>query len=425
MRKTNPIKIVLIVASLALIAGLIYQLPPVKSRLSWRLEFAFTYLRGIAQPARPAPTPVLSTADPSNEKPLAVIPTSSQLPTLTPSLPNLTSTRGPTFTPSPTPTPIPVSVKLPNPAYEAQTMNNCGPATLTMYLRLFGWNGDQTTIAEVIKPVKEDRNVNVDELVYYVRNHAGWLSAEFRVGGTIERLKLILAAGMSVMVEEGVDLGQSYWPNDDQWGGHYLLLTGYDDAQKFFWVQDSFRPKIKAVAYTDVDTKWQQFNRVYIMIYLPTQESTLQNILGSDWDKDANRQHALDAAKAETTAMPQNPFTWFNLGSNLVYFDRYDEAAAAYDKARQIGLPQRMFLYQFGPFLAYFNTYRNADLLAITEYVLNLPSHPKSEEPLLWHGWALVRKGDREGAIADFKEALQIHPGYQDALYALNYLGSS
>jgi hypothetical protein len=35
---------------------------------------------------------------------------------------------------------------------------------------------------------------------------------------------------------------------------------------------------------------------------------------------------------------------------------RYEEAALAYDKAREIGLPLRMFRYQFGPFLAYFHS---------------------------------------------------------------------
>ena len=39
-------------------------------------------------------------------------------------------------------------------------------------------------------------------------------------------------------------------------------------------------------------------------------------------------------------------FAWFNLGSDLVYFDRYEEAALAYDKARELGLPLRMFRYQ-------------------------------------------------------------------------------
>jgi len=87
---------------------------------------------------------------------------------------------------------------------------------------------------------------------------------------------------------------------------------------------------------------------------------------------DANRQNALELSQEQTKADPLNAFTWFNLGSNLVYFERYAEAARAYDQARQLGLPQRMLRYQFGPFFAYFFSSRNADLLSLTEYALKI-----------------------------------------------------
>jgi len=37
-------------------------------------------------------------------------------------------------------------------------------------------------VSDAIKPKTEDKNVNVEELVYYVRNKAGWLNIEYRVG---------------------------------------------------------------------------------------------------------------------------------------------------------------------------------------------------------------------------------------------------
>ena len=98
------------------------------------------------------------------------------------------------------PTPIPERVQLTPPAYDEtrdkQDWNNCGPATLALYLRYYGWEGDQFDISDVIKPTRDDRNVNVDELVYYVRNRSGWLNAEFRVGGDLDILKKLLAAGI-------------------------------------------------------------------------------------------------------------------------------------------------------------------------------------------------------------------------------------
>ena len=105
-------------------------------------------------------------------------------PTKTPE-PTLT----PVFTPTPTlvPTPIPPQQHLAPPAYDEirdkQDVNNCGPATLALYLRYFGWEGNQYDISKLIKPSDDDRNVNVEELIHYVRTKAGWLNAEFRVGG--------------------------------------------------------------------------------------------------------------------------------------------------------------------------------------------------------------------------------------------------
>jgi hypothetical protein len=53
-RVTIP-KILLLLAALSLLAGLAYRLPPVHSRLAWRVDFALTYLRGVFQPAAPCP----------------------------------------------------------------------------------------------------------------------------------------------------------------------------------------------------------------------------------------------------------------------------------------------------------------------------------------------------------------------------------
>jgi hypothetical protein len=51
-------KILLILAGLVVLGGVAYQLPPIHSRLAWRLDFAMTYVRSVLQPAgsvTPAP----------------------------------------------------------------------------------------------------------------------------------------------------------------------------------------------------------------------------------------------------------------------------------------------------------------------------------------------------------------------------------
>jgi tetratricopeptide (TPR) repeat protein len=278
-------------------------------------------------------------------------------------------------------------------------------------------------IGQLLKPLTEDRNVNVEELVYFARTRAGWLNTEYRVGGDIELMKKFLAAGIPVLIEEGMSLDQQYWPDDDLWAGHYLLLTGYDDSTQAFTAQDTYYGADQIAPYARVQTNWQAFNYVYILIFRPDQAETVQAILGEQWDPDKNREYALSLAQSEAEADPENPFAWFNIGSNLVYFERYREAAEAYDTARNLGLPQRMLRYQFGPFFAYFFGTRNDDLLSLAEYALKIT--PNSEEALLWRGWGKYRAGNRNEAIADFQAALQHNPNYQDAQYALDFIASN
>jgi len=314
-------------------------------------------------------------------------------------------------------------VSLPAPAWEKQDANNCGPTTLALYLRTTGWEGTQKDISDLLKPQREDRNVNVEELIYYVRTRAGWLNAEFRVGGDLEVLKKLIAAGIPVMIEESFELEVAYWPNDDRWAAHYNLITGYDDATQTFTAQDSYLGPDRKVPYDKLYEYWHSFNHVYIMLYPPEKEEIVKAILGPDWDVDYNRQHALENAQADTAVDPEDAYAWFNLGSNLVYFERYNEAAGAYDRARQLGLPQRMMRYQFGPFFAYFHSRRMDDLKALTDYALQIT--PNAEEALLWRGWMLYRNGDNNGAVANFQQALVENPYYQDAQYAIDFVLNS
>jgi tetratricopeptide (TPR) repeat protein len=410
MSKRN---VVLAGAGLFVLVILLYQIPAVNSRVAWRYEVGKTYVRNVLNPVGDVPTAIpnpTSTKGPAS--PTAVI-TSTSAVVETP------------LPPTPTLAPPPAQASLSSPAYERQSPNNCGPAALSMMLHMFGWSGDQKTISDVIKPVNGDRNVNPEEMAYWVRNYAGWLRIEYRVGGELETLKRLIAAGYPVIIEGTTSLNpdDTGWPDDDLWAAHYLLLTGYDDTAQTFVAQDPYRGPEKSVPYEQLEAEWKPFNYLYMVVYLPEQEEQIKSLLGSDWNPDVNRQKALDIAQADTVKDPSDAFAWFNLGSNLVYFERYGEANAAYDKARELSLPQRMFRYQFGPFIANFQANRTEDLLALTDYALQRTE--MSEETWLWHGWALYRNGDTEGAVGNWRKALAVHPGYEDALYALNFVGAT
>lgn len=399
-------------AGLFLLGILLFQIPSIRSRVIWRYEVWTTRLKNTLDPVV-IPTPIPST-------PFA---------TFTPPPPTPTRVAVESSTPTPTAVPLPPQAFIKSPAFEKQGINNCGPATLSMTLRMYGWDGDQYDIARIVKPVDKDRNVNPDELQYFVHNEAGWLRAEYRVAGNINLLKRLLTANYPVIIEEAskVEPEWANGPADDLWDGHYLIFNGYDDAEGVFIAQDSqFDASIgadKKIPYDRLMKDWKPFNYLFMVIYFPQDEAEVQSILGDLWDVDRSRQISMDLADADIAANPNDAFAWFNLGSDLVYFERYQEAAQAYDKAFTIGLPQRMTRYQFGPFFAYYNADRIDYLLEITEKTYKLINGWYAEEALLWHGYGLYRKGDLAGAIADWRKALEIHPGYADAIHALKNYG--
>lgn len=384
---------------MTLLVVLVYQIPAVRSRLDWRLEVFRIYAKNIIDPVGPVPTALPVTP------PVPVTPTLSVTNTVV-------AQALPTITPTATFAPLPAQVIIKSPRYEKQTPNNCGPATLSMALQLYGWQGDQTDISDVVKPVTGDRNVNPEELRYYIRTQAGWLNLEYRVGGDLQIIKRLLAANYPVIVETVTSLNpaDALGPADDLWAAHYLLITAYDDTTQEFTVQDSYRGPDLKISYAQLKAEWKPFNNVYLVMYFPQFEEEMKTLLGSDWDPNLNRQRVLAATEAVIATPAADAFDWFNYGSNLAYFSRYEEAARAYDKARELGLPLRMFRYQFGPFLAYFHSNRNDDLLALADYALGVTE--MSEEAWLWYGYGLYRKGDNSGALKAWQKANEINPNF-------------
>lgn len=411
---TRARSIVVSLAGLILLAILILQIPAVNAAVSWRYDKFTIYVRNLVDPPARLPTPLPASPTSTLQTAASVTP----------------AARTPTQDLSATATlePLPAQVQLPSPPHEFQTPNNCGPATLSMALHMYGWEGSQADIAALIKPQKADRNVNPDEMAWYVRNEAGGYRIEFRVGGTIFLLKRLLAANYPVIIEGTTSLD----PNDvipgvedDLWAAHYLLLTGYEDATESFIVQDSYHGPDKVVSYSQLESDWKPFNYMYMVIYFPQDEEELKAILGQDWDLDQNRQSTLALAGQAVAADPNDAFAWFNVGSNLVYFERYEEAVQAYNQARTIGLPIRMLRYQFGPYHAYFYTGRFDELLLISEDTLEWAyssGHEWSEEAWFWKGWALYRQGDARGAMDAWEEALYVQPGYCDAESAISLI---
>jgi tetratricopeptide (TPR) repeat protein len=285
-----------------------------------------------------------------------------------------------------------------------------------MGLSYFGWTEEQTYAASFLKPDEEDKNVTPGEMVQFV-NEQSEFRAITRMGGTLDLLKAFIAGGFPAIVSIG------YTPEGEEWLGHYRAIVGYDDVQKHVYAYDSYLGTGEngqgiVIPYVELDAAWQHFNRSFIVLYRPEDEAQIAQILGERSDLDRAAELALEISRREAQSDPRNGFAWFNMGTALIALGQYEEAAVAYDRARQSNLPWRMLWYQFGPYEAYFNIGRYDDVMALVNANL-LNSGTYVEETYFWQGQVLAAQEDFADAQVAFNRALQANPRYTDAQEAL------
>jgi hypothetical protein len=325
-----------------------------------------------------------------------------------------------TAVPTNVPAPLPSSWILNVSGHEPQKWNNCGPATMTNALRYFGYADNQDRAAQFLKPNYEDKNVSPWQMLEFVNNNVPELNvfAMKRYGGTLDRLKTLIANNFPVIIEAGYD------PEPERlgWMGHYLFVKGYDDGRQEFTTSDSYLGDNYRYSYDHIQEFWQHFNYVYIVLYPSDREQELMGLLGTDADERQNVINALEIARVDATANLRDAFAWFNMGSNFVMLGMYNEAATAYDEARKIGLPFRMLWYQFGMYEAYYNVGRYDDMVTLAQQNLNDGGGQYVEETYYYGGLARLGKGETQRARENFTAALQFNPNFTPAQLALNEL---
>jgi len=379
------------VCILCLASIVIYNLPPFHESLSWRLANLQTRVRRMVNPPEQVVFVPQEQLDANVQSTLAAmtpspLPSDTLGPGSTPTAPDPTTSLVPTPSPtmSPSPTPIPGQFLLTGIRHEYQQFNNCGPANLSMALSFWGWEGNQSDTGGYLRHSSFDKNVMPGEMQSFVLENTPY-QALTRVGGDLQTIKKLLAAGFPVVIEKGYD------PPDDDWMGHYLTLNGYDDQQE-----------------------------------------QLASILGAQFDETANHEYALQKARQEIEELQGRElyFAWFNLGSSLLALEDYAGAAAAYDQAFAVyptipedERPWRVMWYQDGPYEAYYHMARYQDIINLANTTFFALGEYTLEESFYWRGMAKQALDDYNGAVFDLKKAVELNPRYTPALIALDELG--
>ena len=439
MSKKLIIGICILPFVLLLLIGL-YFLPPVHSRLSWRLDDLRTRIvyffnppdQAVFQPAAQADfESILATTRAEYAQTLTPQATGTPSGTTTPE-------SGPTPLPTVTPTPLPATVKLDGVKYEDQhnRWNYCGPANFSMALTFWGWNGNRDVIGKAIKPSDKDKNVMPYELQDFITDYVPGMGSVIRYGGDIDTLRRFISAGFPVVAEKG------YYELDYTgkmgWMGHYQFITGYDDTKGTLLVQDTYLdgPNF-SISYDDFMEGWRAFNYLFVVVYPSEREGEVMGLLGPLANADDAARSALNRAQAESQSLSgiDQFFAWFNIGTSQVALRQYGDASFSYDYAFQLynGLtgdnsvrPYRMLWYQTGPYFAYYYSNRFSDVINLATTTLeDTISEPVLEESLIWRGRAYYMAGQTQKAIKDYRAALKVHPNWSPAVQALQDLGVS
>ncbi len=307
-------------------------------------------------------------------------------------------------------TPTGDRVQLTGLTHQWQTWNNCGPATITTYMSYFGYEETQADAALFLKPNQDDKNVGPHELAAYAQKNG--LGAMLRQGGSLDQLKQFLSNDIPVLVE-------TWLVHDGDGLGHYRLVTGFDDTTEQFTTADSLNGPAYNVSYEQLDTDWRVFNRLYIVVYPPERAETVAAIVGVALDDRLMYEQLLATAEADIEANAEDAIAHFNRGEALTRLERYEEAVAAFDQARRLGLHWRRLWYQFTPFEAYYAVGRYQDVLELTQATIR--GAGGLEEAYYYHGLALQASG-QVGAAEDFEAALSYNPNFTPAAEALRAL---
>jgi hypothetical protein len=422
----------------------LYFVPPIHSRLSWRLDSLRTQIKYMINP----PDEAVFRPEQQDQLDIAVTAMMQTLQaTMMPqsgTTVQATSTPGPgaALPPAVTSTPLPATVQLSGVKYEHQhgRLNYCGPANFSMALTYWGWNGNRDVVGKAVKPSDKDKNVMPYELQDFIADNVSGMTSVIRYGGDIDMLKRMVSAGFPVVVEKGiyeVDVNGHMG-----WMGHYAFVTGYDDTKQEIIYQDTYQPEPKAnpgpnrhIKYSTFVEGWRAFNYVFVVVYPREKETQVMALLGPLANENDAARHALSVAQAEAQSLSDidQYFAWFNVGTSHVMLLEYADAAIAYDYAFNLYAnlnvedsvrPYRMMWYQTGPYKAYYYTNRFSDVINLADTTLNKTiSEPVLEESLYWRGRAYYMAGQTDLAVKDYRDALKVHPNWIPAVEALQDLG--
>lgn len=305
------------------------------------------------------------------------------------------------------------------PYHVFQSYNNCGPATLAMYLNYWGESTTQEELGQVIRPYQnpvgdnDDKSVTFAELAQEAQKRG--YAAYIRPGGSIDLLRQFIAAEIPVAVRTWLEVGDDI--------GHYRVIKGYDDASGVLLQDDSYQGRDRTYTYADFDAIWQPFQREYLVIVPQEKKHIVASILGDAIDERAAWQHALEEAQAAQRANSDSPYPIFNEAIANYHLGNYKQTVALYEQVASL-LPKNTLWYQIEPIEAYAKVGDRDRVFSLSDAILNGGNRAYSELYMI-RGQIYEQEGNIEAARNEYQQAAFYNMHMQAAQSALDRLTPS
>ena len=316
-------------------------------------------------------------------------------------------------------TAIPAQALLASSYYVSQTFNNCGPAALTMDLSFYGVSSTQQQIADDVRPdnnltgTDDEKSTSPEALAAEAETFG--LTAYYRPNGTIDLLKQFIAAGIPVVTRALLNTTEDY--------AHYRVMKGYDDTTGILTEEDGFTGPNVQISYSDFLTLWKQFNYEYIVLATPSQQNTVESILGKENDPSVAWADAVSTAQQALGQNPNDTAAEFDLSVALYHTGDYQQSVAAYEQVAP-SLSERALWYQIEPIESYYEIGDYSEVFSLSNGILN-DGNPAFPELYLLQGESYLKQGNTAAAKTAFEQALFYNKNLASAQQALASLGGS
>jgi ABC-type bacteriocin/lantibiotic exporter with double-glycine peptidase domain len=150
--------------------------------------------------------------------------------------------------------------------YQAQTLNNCGPASIAIVLGYYDHWITQHKVNEQVPPGPSPCDI-VDYMPQYEL-----MARAYECPPSRDPTRQLLANGIPVIANQQLEIGSDI--------GHYRVIRGYDDASREFVSDDPLQRKGPGfrIAY-DTFSRLSGHGAV-IAVYPPEMDALVQSLMG-------------------------------------------------------------------------------------------------------------------------------------------------